>query len=82
MQALRLSHFTAASCIGVGLDATLASLRAERSGLKPCDFDSVDLATWTGDVPGVDLEVLRPDLRAFDCRNNRLAQLALRQDGF
>ncbi|MGZ5269881.1 MAG: beta-ketoacyl-[acyl-carrier-protein] synthase family protein, partial [Ramlibacter sp.] len=25
---------------------------------------------------------IRPDLRAFDCRNNRLAQIALVQDGF
>ncbi|MES2687318.1 MAG: beta-ketoacyl-[acyl-carrier-protein] synthase family protein [Pseudomonadota bacterium] len=82
MQALLLSHFTATSCIGAGLDATLASLRAERSGLKPCDFDSTDLATWIGEVAHVDLEVLRPDLRAFNCRNNRLAQLGLRQDGF
>jgi 3-oxoacyl-[acyl-carrier-protein] synthase-1 len=82
MQALLLSHFTATSCIGAGLDATLASLRAERSGLKPCDFDSADLATWIGEATNVDLEVLRPDLRAFDCRNNRLAQLGLRQDGF
>lgn len=82
MQALLLSHFTATSAIGAGLEATLASLQAERSGLKPCDFDSADLATWIGEVKDVNLQVLRPDLRAFDCRNNRLAQLGLRQDGF
>lgn len=82
MQALLLSHFTATSSIGAGLDATLASLQSERSGLKPCDFDSADLATWIGEVEDVDGQVLRPDLRAFDCRNNRLAQLGLRQDGF
>ena len=79
---LLLSHFTATSCIGRGLDATLASLRAQHSGLKPCDFDSAELATWIGAVDGVDSEVLRPDLRAFDCRNNRLAQLGLRHDNF
>lgn len=82
MQALLLSHFTATSAIGAGLEATLASLQAERSGLKPCDFDSADLATWIGEVKEVDGQMLRPDLRAFDCRNNRLAQLGLRQDGF
>ena len=79
---LLLSHFTATSCIGQGLSATLASLRAQRCGLKPCDFDSVDLATWIGAVDKVDSELLRTDLSAFDCRNNRLAQLGLRQDNF
>jgi 3-oxoacyl-[acyl-carrier-protein] synthase-1 len=33
-------------------------------------------------VEGLDTVILRPDLQAFDCRNNRLAQLALEQDGF
>ena len=82
MLPLLISHFTATSCIGQGLGATLTSMRAQRSGLRPCDFDSVDLATWIGAVDGVDSEVLRPDLSAFDCRNNRLAQLGLRQDNF
>ena len=82
MQPLLLSHFTTTSCIGHGLAQTLASLRARRSGLKPCDFDTAALNTWTGSVEGVDDEVLRTDLRAFDCRNNRLAQLGLRQDNF
>ncbi len=77
-----LSHFTATSCIGQGLQPTLAALRAQRSGLKPCDFDSVDLATWTGTVEGLDNEVLPAALQAYDCRNNRLAQLGLRQDQF
>lgn len=79
---LWLSHFTATSCIGLGLGETLASLRAQRSGLRPCDFDSADLATWIGAVEGVDREALPPELQAFDCRNNRLARLALRQDNF
>ena len=61
---------------------TLASLRAQRSGLKPCDFDSADLPTWIGAVEGVADEALPAELRAFDCRNNQLARLALRQDNF
>ncbi len=82
MSPLLLSHFTATSCIGHGLDATLASMQAGRCGLRYCDFDTVDLATWIGVVDGVDHEVLRQDLAAFDCRNNRLAQIGLRQDDF
>ena len=33
-------------------------------------------------MPGVDAQRLPAQLRIFDCRNNRLAELALRQDGF
>ena len=52
------------------------------SGLSPCAFDTVDLATYTGEVAGVDAVTLPAQLAAFDCRNNRLAQLGLMQDGF
>jgi 3-oxoacyl-[acyl-carrier-protein] synthase-1 len=79
---LLLSHFSATSCIGRGLAQTLASLRARRSGLAHCDFDTVDLDTHIGAVPGVDEVAMRADLREYDCRNNRLLQLALEQDGF
>jgi len=34
------------------------------------------------EVAGLDAAPLRADLAAFDCRNNRLAQLTLEQDGF
>ena len=79
---LRLSAFTAASCIGHGLEPTRAALAGRRSGLAPCDFDDVRLPTWTGTVAGVDDQVLPARLKAWDCRNNRLAQLALELDGF
>jgi 3-oxoacyl-[acyl-carrier-protein] synthase-1 len=79
---LFLSHFTATSCIGRGLSPTLDALRHRKSGLTPCDFDTVDLDTCIGAVPGVDEVLIRADLQAFDCRNNRLLQLALEQDGF
>jgi 3-oxoacyl-[acyl-carrier-protein] synthase-1 len=79
---LLISHFTATSCIGRGLHETLAALRQRKSGLKPCDFDTVDLPTWIGEVAGVDDVVLPPAMKDFDCRNNRLAQLGLEQDGF
>ncbi|MEP6789723.1 MAG: beta-ketoacyl-[acyl-carrier-protein] synthase family protein [Ramlibacter sp.] len=79
---LYLPHFTATSCIGNGLQATREALMARRSGLAPCDFDDAKLATWTGTVEGVDSQTLPAVLRPYDCRNNRLAQLALEQDGF
>ena len=82
MQPLLLAEFTATSCIGTGLAPTLASLVGQRSGLKRCDFETVKIDTHIGEVPGVDAQRLPTQLRIFDCRNNRLAELALRQDGF
>jgi 3-oxoacyl-[acyl-carrier-protein] synthase I len=79
---LWISHFTATSAIGRGLQQTLAALRRRESGLAPCAFDTVDLATCVGEVPGVDAVRLSEALADFDCRNNRLAQLGLMQDGF
>jgi len=70
------------SCIGTGLYPTLAAIRQQRSGLAPCSFETVDLPTYVGEVRGVDTVLLGQDLAAFDCRNNRLAQLGLEQDGF
>ena len=82
MKPLLLTHFTATSCAGRGLDATLAALREQRGGLSPCRFERATLDTWIGEVEGVNDEPVRADLRDFDCRNNRLAQLGLTQDGF
>ena len=82
MNPLWLSHFTATSSIGSGLDQTLDALRQRRSGLAPCAFDTVDLATFVGEVAGVDAVQLPAKLADFDCRNNRLALLGLTQDGF
>jgi 3-oxoacyl-[acyl-carrier-protein] synthase I len=79
---LLLRNFTATSCIGKGVAATLESLLEQRSGLARCKFETVDIHTHIGEVAGVDEERLPDNLRTFDCRNNRLAELALRQDGF
>ena len=82
MKPLLLSHFTAASCLGQGVAATLQSLLEQRSGLKHCEFETVEIDTHIGEVAGVDAQLLPREFRKFDCRNNRLAELALHQDGF
>jgi 3-oxoacyl-[acyl-carrier-protein] synthase I len=79
---LALSSFTATSAIGRGLGATLASLHAQRTGLAPCAFETVTLDTCVGEVAGVDERPLPAALTEFECRNNRLAWLALGEDGF
>ncbi len=82
MPPLYLRNITLASSIGIGLAATLRALREHRSGLAPCAFETAELDTFVGQVTDRALAPVRQDLARFDCRNNRLAQLALRQDGF
>ncbi len=82
MKPLAVASFTASSCIGLGVAQTLESLLAQRSGLKGCAFETVNIDTHIGEVSGVDGVRLPRELSRFDCRNNRLAELALGQDGF
>jgi len=60
----------------------MEALRTRRSGLIPCAFEDVDLETYIAKVAALDSYGMRPDLIAYDCRNNRLAQLCLEQDDF
>ncbi|HWG72235.1 MAG TPA: beta-ketoacyl-[acyl-carrier-protein] synthase family protein [Steroidobacteraceae bacterium] len=82
MKPLVLKAYTATSCIGRGVAATWDSLLERRSGLAPCDFETAELDTHIGRVGGVDAQRLPANLQKFQCRNNRLAELALQQDGF
>src|SRR5271154_2744706 len=82
MTPLLFAEFTASSCLGLGANATLAALMEQRSGLQRCEFETVNIDTYVGEVPGVDAQRLPGNLQKFDCRNTRLAELALRQDGF
>ena len=79
---LQLTAFTLASPLGAGIAATLDALRAGRSGLARCNFLEVDLDACIGRIRGLEDRSVRADLAAYDCRNNRLAQLGLEQDGF
>ncbi|PKO35435.1 MAG: beta-ketoacyl-[acyl-carrier-protein] synthase II [Betaproteobacteria bacterium HGW-Betaproteobacteria-7] len=82
MTPLLLSHYTATTCLGRGLDATRAALHDGRSGLAPCAFETVRLDTWIGEVAGVDDIRLPAPLARYDCRNNRLTLMGLETDGF
>jgi 3-oxoacyl-[acyl-carrier-protein] synthase I len=82
MKPLLLAEFTATSCIGRGVAPTLTALIEQRSGLARCEFETVKIDTHIGEVPGVDAQPLPKDLQIFNCRNNRLAELGVQQDGF
>jgi len=79
---LRFLSYTAVTGLGRGVDALADALAQRRSALAPCRFETVQLDTMVAEVEGLDAAPLRADLAAFECRNNRLAQLALEQDGF
>lgn len=78
---LVISAGTAVSALGSGLAAHTEALAAERSGLRPNDFDPA-VGGWIGRVTGVENQALPAPLAAYDCRNNRLAAMALDTDDF
>ncbi|HEX6692893.1 MAG TPA: beta-ketoacyl-[acyl-carrier-protein] synthase family protein [Burkholderiales bacterium] len=82
MQPLAITAYSIVNCLGAGARAVADALFGKRSGLAPCDFDGVALDTWIGRVRGVEARPVRAELGAYDCRNNRMAQLALELDGF
>jgi 3-oxoacyl-[acyl-carrier-protein] synthase I len=82
MQPLYLSHFTLTTCLGAGNEANWSAIESQQTGLRPCAFETAQLPTFIGQVAGVEDEILRGDPSAHICRNNQLAQLALKQDAF
>ena len=64
--------------------AAIADALRERSvrACAPCTFETVALDTYVGEVEGLERLRFATGLAAYDCRNNRLAQLGLEQDGF
>ncbi len=83
MNPLAITDYTITTALGAGLQANWERVRAGHSGLRPIDFlDVDDIQTSVGAVAGVDAVTLPAELAAFDCRNNRLAWLALQHDGF
>ena len=82
MPPLAITAFTATSALGRGVDAHAHAITASTGGLRPHDFSTAPLACWIGRVDGVEDEPLPREHAQWECRNNRLAWIALRQDGF
>ena len=82
MTPLTVTAMATANPLGLGLPATWNALRTEGQGLRPNDFEDAEIKTWIGRVGGLEADPITGDLSDFDCRNNRLALLGLRQDGF
>jgi len=86
MKPVALTGITLVSALGHDRAATFAALADRRSGLCPCDVPELGLPPgaggYVGPVPRSESHALPPALARFDCRNNRLADFAVRSDGF
>ena len=81
MTPLAITARTATTACGRGAWALRDAIAARRSGLRLNDFSATPLATWIGRVDALEDLPLPADLSPWECRNNRLAWLALQQDG-
>ena len=83
---LFITAFTATTAVGHGAGPLADALWSRRSGLRPDtyarDVVGTPLDTWTGRVADLEDLPLPDRWHAIDCRNHRLAWLALSQDGF
>ena len=81
MPALAIRAYTATTALGRGREAQARALNDRRSGLRRNDFGGdARLDCWIGRVDGLEQSPLPSALAAWECRNNRLAWLALQQD--
>ena len=80
MPPLAIPAYTATTALGRGREAQADALRARRGGLRRNDFGDAGLDTWIGRVDGLEQAPLPPQFARWECRNNRLAWLALQQD--
>ncbi|OHE83883.1 MAG: beta-ketoacyl-[acyl-carrier-protein] synthase II [Lysobacterales bacterium RIFOXYA1_FULL_69_10] len=86
MPPLAVRAYTATTALGRGRQAQADALHARRGGLRRNDFGplpdgEVSLDCWIGRVEGVEDAPLPEHLSEWECRNNRLAWLALQSDG-
>jgi len=75
-----MSDFSLVTALGKGRARTVSALRENRSALTPCTFDALPIPTYVGEISGLDDLPLEGKFSGFDCRNNRLAAMALRED--
>ncbi|MEO8250131.1 MAG: beta-ketoacyl-ACP synthase, partial [Burkholderiales bacterium] len=82
---LAIRAYSVTTALGRGLEAQFDALMTRTSGLAPNHFSEqvtgTPLDCFIGRVAGIEEAPLPADLARWECRNNRLAWLALRQDG-
>jgi 3-oxoacyl-[acyl-carrier-protein] synthase-1 len=78
---LAITALSNVNALGHGQAAVARALRADASALRPCDYEDARIDCHIGRVEGVEDAPLAPDFAVYDCRNNRLLELALQADG-
>lgn len=86
MAPVAIRAYTATTALGRGCEAQFHALRERRGGLRRNDFPvfapgQEPLDCWIGRVEGLEAAALPEEFAQWECRNNRLAWLALQQDG-
>lgn len=81
IEPLAIRAYSVTTALGAGLAAQRRALAARASGLKKNDFTPTPLDCWIGRVAGLETMRLPEPWARWDCRNNRLAWMALNQDG-
>ena len=82
MTPLAITALSSVNALGTGRAALADGLRANRVALRANDYEDAHIDTHIGRVDGVEEIALPAELARFDCRNNRLAEMAIRADGF
>lgn len=83
MKPLPMTASTLTNACGVGTTDVRSMLIRGETGLTANDFEpAAVLDTWIGRVRRIDAVRVASEYALYDCRNNRLAQLALEQDDF
>lgn len=70
------------NAIGCGKQEVITSLSNNSTGLRDINYPGLDFRTWLGKIDAIDAVELEGALRHFNCRNNKLAKLALDTDDF
>ena len=79
---LSITASSLVNAAGCGKQATLESLIRCSTGLREIDYPGLNFKTWLGKVDAVDGIELEVALQKYNCRNNKLAKLALDTDDF
>ena len=79
---LVVKAFTVTCAAGRGTAALWDAISSGRSHLRTNDFTASPMAVYIGRVDGLEVATLPGQFAEWECRNNRLAWLAMNQDGF
>ena len=82
MWPLAITGRSVVTACGAGTKALRQALHQRRTGLSERAFPGAPEGIWVGQVPALEAVAPPVELAAFDCRNNRIVELAVRSDGF